>query len=531
MTGSVNGGTMEKPYKYERYVPTPYNITTKLVDENVAGGRGDKIAVYYKDKTYTYREIQAYINQVGNALHILGVHQDERVMLVMKDTPEAVASFYGSIKIGAVPIFVNTMYRADDLRYLLNDSRARTLIIDEEFIDTVGTWQQMHHYLKTTVIVGKRHQASHISFHDIVSRCSDKLEAAYTTEDDPAFWNYTSGSTGVPKGAVHLQHDIFTCIENYAKGTLGLREDDILFSASKVFFAYGLGNTMFYPFGVGGAAVLLPERPLPETIFETVSQYRPTVFFGVPTLYASMLQVADAEKKYDLSSLRICTSAGEALPREIYFAWKKRFGLDILDGIGSTEILHIFISNRPGDVKPGSSGKLVQGYTARLVDGEGKEVPDGEMGTLHIKGESIAAFYWRQHDKTKVSMLGEWFNTGDQYYRDEEGYYHYCGRGDDMLKVGGIWVSPVEVEEALMAHPAVFQAAVVAKKDAHGLIKPKAFVVLKEGYEPSEALAKEIQVFVKGSIAPYKFPRWIEFVSALPMTETGKIQRYKLRER
>ncbi|MBI4634249.1 MAG: benzoate-CoA ligase family protein [Deltaproteobacteria bacterium] len=522
---------MKKPYKYEKHLPRYYNITSKLVDENVEGGNADKIAIYYKDKTYTYREIQAYINQVGNALHILGVRQDERVMLVMKDTPEAVASFYAAIKIGAIPIFVNYMYTADDFRYLLNDSRARTLIADEEFIETIEQWREKHHYLKTTVIVGKPHQASHISFHDIVNRCSDKLNVAHTTTDDAAFWNYTSGSTGTPKGAVHLQHDIFTCIDNYAVGVLGLTSNDILLSASKTFFAYGLGNTMFYPFGVGAAAILLPDRPFPETIFETISKYHPTVFFGVPTLYASLLQVADAEQKYDLSSLRICTSAGEALPKEIYFAWKKRFGLDILDGIGSTEILHIFISNHPGDVKPGSSGKLVRGYSAKIIDDEGHEVPDGEIGTLHIKGESIAAFYWRHHDKTKASMLGEWFNTGDQYYRDKEGYYYYCGRGDDMLKVGGIWVSPIEVEEALLAHPAVLQAAVVAKKDANNLIKPKAFVVLKNGYEPSEALGKEIQLFVKKSIAPYKFPRWIEFVQTLPMTETGKIQRYKLRER
>jgi benzoate-CoA ligase family protein len=522
---------MEKPYKYEKYITPCYNITSKLVDENVAGGRGEKIAIYYRDKTYRYREIQAYINKVGNALHILGVHQDGRVMLVMKDTPEAVASFYGAIKIGAIPIFVNYMYTADDFRYLLNDSRARTLIVDEEFIETAEVWQEKRHYLKTTVVVGKPHQASHLSFHDIVDRCSDKLEVAYTTVDDAAFWNYTSGSTGVPKGAVHLQHDIFTCIDNYAIGTLGLTSNDILLSASKLFFAYGLGNTIFYPFGVGGATVLLPERPLPETIFATINKYRPTVFCGVPTLYASLLQVADAEKNYDLSSLRICTSAGEALPKEIFSAWKERFGLEILDGIGSTEILHIFISNRPGDVRPGSSGKLIHGYAARIIDENGHDVPDGEVGTLHIKGDSTAAFYWRHHDKTKSSMLGEWFNTGDQYYRDENGYYYYCGRGDDMLKVGGIWVSPIEVEEALLSHPAVFQTAVVAKNDANKLVKPKAFVVLKKGYEPSEALGKEIQLFVKQSIAPYKFPRWIEFVSALPMTETGKIQRYKLRGR
>ena len=520
---------MKRPYKYEKYLPLYYNITSKLVDENVDKGNADKIAIYYQDKTFTYQDIQRYANQVGNALRILGVHQDERVMLVMKDTPEAVACFYGAMKIGAIPIFVNYMYTADDFRYLLNDSRSSTLIADEEFIETIEQWHDDHYYLRRTIVVGTPHRAHHIPFYDTVSRCSDKLNVAYTTIDDPAFWNYTSGSTGTPKGAVHLQHDIFSCIDNYAVGVLGLTSEDILLSASKLFFAYGLGNSLFYPFGLGASTILLPDRPLPETIFAAISKYRPTAFCGVPTLYASMLQVADVEERFDLSSLRICTSAGEALPKEIYFAWKKRFGLDILDGIGSTEILHIFISNQPGDVMPGSSGKLIPEYFARIIDSDGKDVPDGEVGTLLVKGESIAAYYWRSHEKTKSSMQGEWFNTGDQYYRDEKGYYFYCGRGDDMLKVGGIWVSPIEVEETLMAHPAVFQAAVVAKNDANNLVKPKAFIVLKEGYEPCEVLEKEIQLFVKNSIAPYKFPRWIEFVPALPMTDTGKIQRYKLR--
>jgi benzoate-CoA ligase family protein len=520
---------MDKQYKFEKFIPGHYNIAAKLIDKNAANGLADKVAIYYKDKKYTYRELAQLVNKVGNALHLLGVQMEDRVMLVMNDSPEAVAAFYGALKIGAVPIPINYMYTADDFRYLLNNSRARTVILHEEFKEEIMGWKDKLLYLQNMIVVYPQSKNGHISFWELVNGCSDELDVAYTTVDDPAFWNYTSGSTGVPKAAVHLQHDVFTCIDNYARSTLGLTSDDILLSASKFFFAYGLGNSVFYPFGVGGSVVLLPDRPLPDTIFETIANYRPTVFFGVPTLYASMLQVKGAEKKYDLSSLRLCTSAGEALPKEIFHEWKKRFGIEILDGIGSTEILHIFISNRPGDVKPGSSGKLVPGYAARIVDDAGTDLSDGEVGTLLIKGESIAAFYWRHHEKSKESMLGEWFNTGDKYYRDKDGYFYYCGRGDDMLKVGGIWVSPIEVEEALHAHPAVFQSAVVAYQDENELIKPKAYIVLKPGYEASGDLAKEIQVFVKTSIAPYKFPRKIEFIKELPMTTTGKIQRFKLR--
>jgi benzoate-CoA ligase family protein len=520
---------MAREYKYEKFILDWYNITTKLIDENVTAGRGEKIAVYYKDKTHTYRDIQQLVNRVGNALHILGVHMEERVMLIMKDSPEAMASFFGVMKIGAIPIPVNYMYTPDDFRYLLNNSRARTLIVDEDLVEGVEEWRERLRYLENTIVVGRKTRYFHISFHDIVDRSSPDLDAAYTTIDDASFWNYTSGSTGVPKAAVHLQHDVFSCIDNYARGVLGINEHDILFSASKFFFAYGLGNSYFNPLGTGASVVLMPDRPLPETILETITTYKPTVFFGVPTLYANILQVADAETRYDLSSLRICTSAGEALPKEIFFQFKRRFGIEILDGIGSTELLHIFISNRPGQAKPGSSGKIVPGYAARIVDDEGQDLPDGEVGTLLVRGESIAAFYYRQHEKTQQSMLGEWFNTGDKYYRDEEGFYYYCGRGDDMLKVGGIWVSPVEIEDTLVSHPAVLEAAVVGKGDENDLIKPKAFILLKPGYQPTEELKKEIQMYVKKTIAAYKYPRWIEFVDALPKTSTGKIERYKLR--
>jgi benzoate-CoA ligase len=521
---------MEEPYKYQDYIPQYYNITTKLIDEMVESGLGDKVAVYYKDKTYTYSEMQSMINRVGNALHILGVHMEERVMLVLYDSPEAMASFFGAIKIGAIPIPINFMYTRHDYRFLLNNSRARTLIADEDFIEEIEVYRNKLLYLENTIIVGNKSRAFHINFHDIVDRCSDKLNVAYTTFEDVAFWNYTSGSTGIPKAAVHLQHDIFTCIDSYARSVLGLIQNDVLLSASKFFFAYGLGNSFFYPMGVGASVILLPDRPLPETIFKAIDRYKPTVFFGIPTLYSNMLQIEDAEKKYDLSSLRICTSAGEALPREVYYEWKKRFGLDILDGIGSTELLHIFISNRPGDVKPGSSGKIVPGYQIRIVDDQGDDVPDNEIGDLLVKGQSTAAYYYRHQQKTRESMLGEWFSTGDKYYRDEQGYYYYCGRSDDMIKVGGIWVSPIEIEDVLISHPAVLEAAVAEKKDAHNLNKPKAYIILKKGYHPSEKLADELKAYVKKTIAPYKYPRWVEFVKELPKTDTGKIQRYKLRD-
>jgi len=521
---------MERPYKYQADIPQYYNITTKLVDEMVKKGLGDKVAVYYQDKTYTYAEMQSLINKVGNALKILGVHMEERVILVMYDSPEAMASFFGAIKIGAIPVPVNYMYTMHDYRFLLNNSRARTLIANSDFIGEIEGFKEKLIYLENTIVVGEKSRAYHIAFHDLVDRCSDKLEVAYTTFEDAAFWVYTSGSTGVPKAAVHLQHDVFGCIDSYAKGVLDIKQDDLLFSASKFFFAYGLGNSFIYPLATGASVVLLPDRPRPETIFSIIQRYRPTVFFGVPTLYANMLEIKDAEKKYDLSSLRICTSAGEALPKEIFYEFKERFGLEILDGIGSTELLHIFISNRPGDIKPGSSGKLVPGYQAKIVDDGGNEVPHGEVGTLLVKGKSTAAYYYRRHAKWKSAMLGEWFDTGDRYYRDADGYYYYRGRADDMLKVGGIWVSPIEVEDTLISHPAVREAAVVAHHDEHFLIKPKAFVILKKGYKPSEELAKDIQAFVKKSIAPYKYPRWVEFVKTLPRTATGKLQRYKLRD-
>ena len=469
------------------------------------------------------------VNRVGNALRGLGVEMENRVLLLLYDSPEFAASFFGAMKIGAVPVPVNTMMRAQDYEYFLNDSRAKVLIVHRPLWDEVAKVRGRLKYLRHVVIVGEP-ESGQQAFDEWIARASPELEPAPTSKDDTAFWLYSSGSTGFPKGAVHLQHDMVYCADLYARPILGIRPEDITFSAAKLFFAYGLGNNLYFPFRVGASAILYPGRPLPETMFEIISREKPTIFFGVPTLYAAMLAIRDAETKYDLSSLRLCVSAGEALPPELFRRWKERFGTEILDGIGTTEILHIFISNQAGRVKPGSSGMVVPGYEAKIVDEAGDPVTSGDIGNLLVKGESTCAYYWNQHEKTKQTIRGEWIVTGDKYSQDEDGYYWYAGRADDMLKVGGIWVSPIEVENTLIQHSAVLEAAVVGHEDDDRLIKPKAFVVLNEGCTASPALEDELKGFVKDKIAPYKYPRWITFVPELPKTATGKIQRFKLRE-
>jgi benzoate-CoA ligase len=389
------------------------------------------------------------------------------------------------------------------------------------------------------VVVGKA-KAGVVSYDELVQAQSPWCEPAETSRDDVAFWLYSSGSTGFPKGAVHLHHDMVYSTELYARPILGIHGEDITFSAAKLFFAYGLGNNLYFPFSVGATAVLYPGRPAPDKMFEVLATCRPSIFYGVPTLYAAMLQLADAGESREgsrgsagldqaLSSVRVCVSAGESLPAPIFHRWKEKFGLEILDGIGSTELLHIFISNRMGEVRPGSSGKIVPGYEARILDEEGRILPQGQVGNLLIKGDSAAPYYWNKHRKTTETMLGEWIKTGDKYYQDPDGYFWYCGRSDDMLKVGGIWVAPVEVENALIGHPAVLECAVVGAMDTDELVKPKAYVVLKTGYPASNDLAEELKAYVKESIAPYKYPRWIEFIPELPKTATGKIQRFRLR--
>jgi benzoate-CoA ligase family protein len=523
-------------------VPDQFNAASAFLDANLAQGRGGKVAIYYEDQTFTYAQIAEMANRVGNGLQELGVEMEQRIALLLLDSPPFAAAFFGAIKIGAVPIPMNTMLRPDDYVYMLNDSRARILLIHAALWPPLRQVLSQLRYLRHVIVVGleagqhgtvlntPRQKVVLHDFEQWIAHASPSLSPAPTSKDDSAFWLYSSGSTGFPKGCVHLQHDMTYCLECYAKPILGINKNDITFSAAKLFFAYGLGNALYFPFGVGASTVLYPGRPVPEEMFKVVERYRPTVFYGVPTLYAGMLNVPDAEKRFDFSSVRVCVSAGEALPADIFRRWLERFKVPILDGIGSTEILHIFISNRIGEIKPGSSGKLVPGYEAKIVDEEGRPVPQGEIGNLLIRGDSIAAYYWNKHEKTKDTINGHWIHTGDKYYIDEEGYYWYCGRADDMLKVSGQWVSPVEVENALIEHPAVLEAAVVGAFDSDQLVKPKAFVVLKADYQPSEALVSELQEFVKSRLVPFKYPRWITFVSELPKTATGKIQRFKLRE-
>ena len=509
-------------------LPQEFNVATWFVDRNVDEGRGHRPAFFYEDRVLTYGDVQDLANRTGNALRELGVGMEDRVWMCCLDAPEFLGTFWGAIKIGAIPIPTNTLLRTADYVYFLRDSRAKVAVVSAALMGEVGPALGQSPWLRHVLVAGGPARP-HQSWEDQVAKASSRLDPAPTSRDDAALWLYSSGSTGFPKGAVHLHHDMVICQETYAKQVVGYRESDRVYSAAKLFFAYGLGNAGYFPMGVGAQSVLYPGRPTPDAVFEILTRHRPTLFFGIPTLYASMLATKDADKRYDLSSLRLCVSAGEALPDELYKRWQDRFGVEVIDGIGTTEILHIFLSNRPGAARPGSTGKPVPGYEAIIVDDEARPVPQGEIGNLRVKGDSTMAYYWNKHDKTKETLFGPWIQTGDKYYQDQDGYFWYAGRADDMLKVGGIWVSPVEVENTLVRHPAVLEAAVVGAEDTDRLVKPKAFVVLKDAAAAAPALADELKAFVKDKIAPYKYPRWIEFVVELPKTATGKIQRFKLR--
>ena len=511
------------------FLPAEFNVASWFVDRPVADGRGAAPAFHCEDRVLSYADVQELADRTGHALRELGVEMEQRVLMICLDAPEFLGTFWGAIKIGAIPVPVNTLLRAADYGYVLDDCRARVTVVSAPLLAEAAPALQGARHLRHVLVAGGA-PGPYLSFEDRVARAARTLETAPTSRDDVAFWLYSSGSTGRPKGAVHLHHDMVVSAETYAKQVLGLRRTDKVYSAAKLFFAYGLGNAGYFPMSVGGQSVLYPRRPTPDAVFDLITRHRPTIFFGVPTLYAAMLAAKEAERQFDLSSLRLCVSAGEALPADLYRRWHERFGVEIVDGIGTTETGHIFLSNRPGAVRPGSSGLPVPGYECVIVDDEGRAVPPGEIGNLRVRGDSTMAYYWNKHDKTKETLFGPWIQTGDKYHRDAEGYFWYDGRGDDMLKVGGIWVSPIEVEATLIQHDAVLEAAVVGQEDDDRLVKPRAYVVLKDPARASDELAGELRAFVKDKIAPYKYPRWIDFVVELPKTATGKIQRFKLRQ-
>ena len=525
--------------------PEQFNIASYFIDRNLQLGRGGNVAVREEGRKLTYAQMAEMVNRAGNAFRSMGIEAENRILLALPDSAEFIAAFYGAAKIGAVPVPVNPVSSPDDYLYFLNDSGAQAFVLDEELWPLVQEKLAGAPCLRNVLLVrsailpkaatppppvaGSANHYRVEPFAPWMQKASTSLDAEPTSRDDVAFLLYTSGSTGGPKGAVHLQHDMLVAAESYARSVLQITEQDICFSASKLYFAYGLGNSSYFPFSVGAAAVYLPQRTKPETVFDCIERFRPTLFFGVPTLFAAMLQPEQSrEQPRDLSSIRLAVSAGEALPADIFHRFRERFGVTILDGIGSTEMLHIFISNRPGEIRPGASGKVVPGYEAKIVDDAGNSVPVGEIGNLWVKGESAAAFYWRKHERSKSTMTGEWMVTGDKYCVDHEGYYTYCGRADDMLKVSGRWVSPVEVENTIAGFPGVVEAAVVGQKDQDGLVKPKAFVVLSNS---SAGVTEEsLGNFLREKLPVYQCPCWIEFVPDLPKTPTGKIQRFKLRE-
>src|SRR5438309_1437143 len=510
-------------------IPRDFNAARWFVDRHVEEGRDGRLAIIYEGRRLTYGDVHAGTNRLGNMLRRLGVKMEQRVVLLLHDGPEFVCSFWGALKIGAVPVPTNTLLKPRDYEYILRDSRATVVIASEPLVAAVEEVRPRSPDLTHVVVVG-RPAAGQLPYADLVGDESAELAPAITTKDDVAFWQYTSGTTGTPKAAVHLHHDMLGCCEAFGRHVLEIGPEDRTFSVAKLFFAYGLGNALYFPFHVGATTVLFPGRPEPAKVFEVITRERPTLFYAVPTAYAAMLQLPDAGGSHDLRSVRLCISAGEPLPKAIYERWRARFGIEILDGIGSTELCHQFIANRPGRVRPGSSGTLVPGYDARIVDDQGRDLPAGEIGNLLVSGDSACACYWNQHERTKHTIQGEWVRTGDKYTRDADGYFWYAGRGDDMIKAGGMWVSPAEVEGALVEHPAVVEAGVVGAAGEDELVKPVAFVVLARGHAPSPALEAELQEFVKQRLAPYKYPRWIRFVEELPKTATGKIQRYKLRE-
>ena len=506
-----------------------YNAAVDLTERNLTVERAGRIAIIDESGLHTYAELAERVNLCSNALRQLGIQAEQRVLLCLYDTIDFAACFLGAIKAGIMPVPINTMWSAADYAYVLSDSRARAAIVSEERLPAMLQAAQISGWTGQIVVAGNSGGA-HLELSALIESAAPDCEAYPARPDDTCFWLYSSGSTGRPKAAVHFQTSLARTAELYGQAVLGINANDVIYSAAKLFFAYGLGNSLTFPIAVGATAILFPGRPKPPEVIRILREQRPTVFFGVPTLFSALLSSPDLPRRGE-HNLRLCASAGEALPEPVGRAWTEHTGVDIIDGIGSTEMLHCFVANRPGQVRYGTSGVAVPGYQVRVVDDDNVGVPQGEIGELQVNGPTAAACYWNNREKSRTTFLGEWMRTGDKYRADEDGYLIYCGRSDDMLKVGGIWVSPMEVESTLIAHDAVLEAAVIPATDENGLVKPKACIVLKEGFMGGDVMRQELQNFVKARLAPYKYPRYIEFLSELPKTATGKLQRYLLVKR
>ncbi len=506
----------------------PYNAVSRFVDANVQNGFGDKPAFIDSTCRLSYKGLQVATMKFANVLSTLGIRREARIGMLMFDTVDFPVVYWGAMRAGVIPVCMNTLLTRDQYGFLLADSRVEALFMSEDLLPVVAPVLASLKYLRHVVVAGKG-KTDQQTLDALLVEADEKFETVNTSADEVAFWLYSSGSTGDPKGVMHVHSSLQYVAEHFGAGVLGIRNDDICFSAAKLFFAYAQGAAMAIPMSVGATTILLEDRPTPQSVLKTLKTCNPTLFFGVPTLYASMLADPCCKPENCSKNLRLCISAGEALRRNVGLTWKNRMGVDIVDGVGSTEMLNAFLSNRPGEIRYGTSGREFDGYQLKLINEFSEEVGDGELGELVVCGGSAAEGYWNQREKTRSTFNGKWVCTGDKYYRDEDGYYHYCGRTNDMFKVSGRWVSPFEVEQALVSHPSVLEAAVVACEDHEGLVKPKAWVVLSTSSQEA-GLFETLKGHVKSSIGPWKYPRWIEFVPELPKTATGKIQRYKLRK-